>query len=244
MRYAILADIHGNLEALTAVLGDIEQQGGADEIWCLGDIVGYGPEPSACLEILQRCQHVAVAGNHDLAAVGKLDVSFFNPLAAAAIAWTTQHLSAADNHYLEHLPLTLEKGDFLLVHGGPAEPALEYIMSTSIANRNLAFFKSRYCLVGHTHAPALFKEEEDGTCVSGRFSTAVGLVLGQDRMIINPGAVGQPRDGDPRAAYALYDTEGRIIRLHRVEYDITATQRKMMKAGLPVGLSSRLEAGQ
>ncbi len=244
MRYAILADIHGNLEALTAVLGDIEQQGGADELWCLGDIVGYGPEPSACIEMLKHCQHVGVAGNHDLAAIGKLDASFFNPLAAAAIAWTTRQLSAADNHYLERLPLTLEKGDFLLVHGGPAEPALEYIMSTSIANRNLAFFSNRYCLVGHTHAPAIFKEEEDGTCVSGRFTPAVGLVLGQNRMIINPGAVGQPRDGDPRAAYAIYDTEGRIIRQHRVGYNVTATQRKMMKAGLPVGLSSRLEKGQ
>jgi len=243
MRYAILADIHANLDALTAVLGDVEQQGGVDEIWCLGDIVGYGPEPSQCIEVLKRCEHVCVAGNHDLAAIGKLDASFFNPLAAAAIAWTAKQLSAADNHYLEHLPLTLEKGDFLLVHGGPAEPALEYIMSTSIANRNLAFFKSRYCLVGHTHAPALFREQE-GSCVPVSFSPAIGLVLGSSRMIINPGAVGQPRDGDPRAAYALYDTEGRIMRLHRVEYDITAVQRKMMKAGLPVGLSSRLEAGQ
>jgi diadenosine tetraphosphatase ApaH/serine/threonine PP2A family protein phosphatase len=243
MRYAILADIHANLAAFEEVLGDIERKGGVDEIWCLGDIVGYGPEPARCIELLRRYKHVCVAGNHDLAAIGRIELSYFNPLAAEAIRWTARQLSAGDMYYLEKLPMTLEKGDFLLVHGSPMEPALEYVISTGIAARNFNFFEAPFCLVGHTHVPLVFKEEEGG-CRSVPFSPGIGLVLGDARMIINPGGVGQPRDGDPRASYAIYDSEGYIFRLYRIEYDIRATQDKMMEAGLPIHLITRLEAGR
>ena len=243
MHYAILADIHANLAAFEAVLGDIEKKGGVDEIWCLGDIVGYGPSPSQCIELLRKYNHVCVVGNHDLAAIGKMELSYFNPYAATACQWTAGQLSRDDIRYLERLPLTLEKGEFLLAHGSPADPALEYVMSTSIAARNFEFLKLPYCLVGHTHVPAAFREEE-GECLSVGLSPGIGMVLGKHRMIINPGGVGQPRDGDPRAGYAIYDDEGRVLRLYRIEYDISATQDKMMKAGLPVHLITRLEQGR
>ncbi|MCK4274856.1 MAG: metallophosphoesterase family protein [Dehalococcoidales bacterium] len=243
MHYAILADIHANLAAFEAVLGDIEKKGGVDEIWCLGDIVGYGPDPCRCIELLRKYNHVCVIGNHDLAAIGKMELSYFNPYAATACQWTSGQLSGDDIAYLEGLPLTIEKGEFLLAHGSPAEPALEYVMSTSIAARNFSFFQLPYCLVGHTHVPAAFREEE-GECLSVKFSPGIGMVLGKSRMIINPGGVGQPRDGDPRASYAIYDDEGRILRLYRIPYDISATQDKMMQAGLPVHLITRLEAGR
>jgi len=243
MRYAILADIHANLAAFEAVMGDIERKGGVDELWCLGDIVGYGPDPCRCIELLREYNHVCVIGNHDLAAIGKMELSYFNPYAATACQWTTEQLSQDDIAYLEGLPLTVDKDEFLLVHGSPAAPVLEYVMSTSIAARNLDFFKSKYCLVGHTHAPAVFKEEKGG-CLSVNFSPGIGMVLGASRMIINPGGVGQPRDGDPRASYAIYDSEGRVLRLYRIPYDIGATQDRMMQAGLPIHLITRLEAGR
>lgn len=243
MRYAILSDIHSNLAALEAVLADIEGKGGVDEVWCLGDIVGYGPEPVECIRLLKKHCSVCVAGNHDLGAIGKLDLAYFNPAAVVACRWTAAQLSPAEARYLESLPPTLSKGDFFLVHGSPAEPALEYIVSTGIAARNFSFFDSRYCLVGHTHVPLAFKLE--GTkCSSIALSPGIGLVLGAKRMIINPGGVGQPRDGDPRASYAIYDNEGSMLRIYRVEYDIASTQRKMLKANLPMTLISRLEEGR
>ena len=243
MRCAILADIHSNLAALTAVLKDIEDKGGVDEVWCLGDIVGYGAEPRECIKLLREYNPVCVAGNHDLGAVGKLELSFFNPAAAEACSWTAEKLNPVDLRYLEDLPKTVRKGDFLLVHGSPSSPLLEYVISNSIAERNFAFFETRYCLVGHTHAPLAFKQEEN-KIGSISLSSGIGLVLKKDRMIINPGAVGQPRDGDPRASYAIYDSEGSIFRVYRIPYDIRATQDKMMQAGLPISLVTRLEAGK
>ena len=242
MRYAVIADIHANLAAFTAVLGDIEQRGGVEEVWCLGDIVGYGPDPHRCIELLRKRKHVCVAGNHDWAAIGKIDTSYFNPDAATACRWTAEQLSRADIRYLESLPLVIEKGDFTLVHGSPREPIWEYILSASIAEGNLAFFKSQFCLVGHSHVPVVFKCEGD-SCSSSQFLPNIGLILGESRLIINPGGVGQPRDNDPRASYAIYDSESRVARLYRIPYDIEATQDKMMQAGLPVRLVTRLSQG-
>lgn len=243
MRSAILADIHANLEALTAVLGDIEQKGGVDEYWCLGDIVGYGPEPHACIELLRRYNHVAVAGNHDRGAIGKLGMNQFNPHAQIALAWTAEHLTEEDSGYLGSLPLTLDIDEFLLAHGSPADPLLEYVTSTGIATRNFAFLRSPFCLVGHSHVPAVFMEES-GTAAARSFSPGVGLVLGKSRMVINPGSVGQPRDGDPQAAYAIYDSESGVIRLYRVPYDIEATYQRIMQTGLPLHLAIRLKEGR
>ena len=243
MRYAIIADIHANLEAFSAVLEDIEKRGGVNEIWCLGDIVGYGPDPHQCIELLRRQKHVCIAGNHDWAAIGKIDTAYFNPDAAAACRWAAGQLSPEDIKYLEGLSLVLERAEFTLAHGSPREPIWEYTISTSIARVNFNFFQSPYCLVGHSHVPLVFKDEGD-TCSASRFRPNAGLALGKSRLIINPGGVGQPRDGDPHASYAIYDRENKMVRLYRIPYDITATQDKMMQCGLPVHLVVRLGYGQ
>jgi predicted phosphodiesterase len=243
MRYAIVADIHANLEALRAVLDDIRNKGGVDEIWCLGDIVGYGPEPRGCIELVKKTCAVCVAGNHDLATIGRMELSYFNPAAVAATLWTIEQLNPVDKRYLEDLPLEVKRDSFLLVHGSPADPAQEYIISASIAEKNFTYFTERFCLVGHSHIPMAYKEEDNAT-LTIHLTEAVGLVLHKQRLIINPGSVGQPRDGDPRASYAIFDSEGMMLRLHRVTYNIGATQDKMMRAGLPVRLITRLEQGR
>jgi diadenosine tetraphosphatase ApaH/serine/threonine PP2A family protein phosphatase len=243
MRYAILADIHSNLTALNAVLDDIAKQGKVDELWCLGDIVGYGPEPDECISLLRKLNAVCVAGNHDVGAIGKIDLIYFNPLAAQALEWTAEKLNPVDLRYLEDLPKSIDRGNFLLVHGSPSSPLFEYIISISSAERNFSFFQTRYCLVGHTHAPAAFRQE--GKKVSAPLiMPGRGILFGDEKVIINPGAVGQPRDGDPRASYGIFDTEDNFFRLFRVEYDIRATQDKMVQAGLPLQLVMRLEAGK
>jgi predicted phosphodiesterase len=242
MRAAVIADIHANLTAFRAVLGDIEGRGGVDEYWCLGDIVGYGPQPRECLKLLRSLNHIAVAGNHDRGAIGRLDLADFNPDAAAACRWTGAQLGKRDISYLKKLPLTLQRGEFTLVHGSPREPLLEYIISQSIARENFALFATGYCLAGHSHIPRIFREE-DGDCLPARFVPEIKLVLGSSRLIINPGSVGQPRDGDPRASYAIYDDEPGIMTLYRVPYNIEHTQDIMMAAGLPVRLVTRLSQG-
>lgn len=242
MRYGIIADIHGNLEAFSAVLEDIERGGGVDELLCLGDTVGYGPDPHGCIELLRRQRHICVAGNHDLGAIGRTNTAFFNPDAAAACRWTGEQLSEEDIAYLASLPTTFEKEGFTLVHGSPREPVWEYVISISIAEESFGFFSSPYCLVGHAHIPLIFRDEE-GTCTFSRFSPNVKLLLGKIRLIINPGGVGQPRDGDPRASYAVYDQETDMVKLYRVEYDIKTTQDKMMRHEMPIPLVVRLAQG-
>jgi predicted phosphodiesterase len=243
MRYALLADIHANLPAFSAVLDDIDHRGGVEELWCLGDIVGYGPHPSQCIELLRRYKHTSIAGNHDLGAIDKLALSDFNPDAAAVCRWTAQQLSASDIQYLEGLPPKLEKGDFTLVHGSPRGPVWEYLISKAVAQENFSYLKTRFCLVGHSHMPLIFKQEEDGSCSRIQLKVSIGQVLGKSRMIVNPGGVGQPRDGDPRASYAIYDGDSGVVRLYRVEYDISSTQLEMTKKNLPVKLMVRLEQG-
>jgi len=243
MRYAIIADIHANLAAFTAVLVDIEHRGEAEEVWCLGDIVGYGPDPHQCIELLRQTNHVCVAGNHDWAAAGNIDTSEFNLDAAAACRWTAQQLTPEDIQYLKNLPTVIQKEDFTLVHGSPRDPIWEYLLSISTAKESFAYFKSRFCLVGHSHVPLVFKYSGADSCSFSQFSTNIGLMLAKNRLILNPGAVGQPRDGDPRASYAIYDSETRLARLYRVPYDINTTQARMVKANLPMHLIARLSQG-
>ena len=243
MRYAIIADIHANLAAFTAVLDDIKRRGGVEEVWCLGDVVGYGPDPSQCIGLLRQHNHVCVVGNHDLAAIGKLATSEFNPDAAIACRWTGQQLSPEDIDYLEKLPLVIQKEDFTLVHGSPREPIWEYLISISSAKENFAYFQSQLCLVGHSHVPLIFRFNETGACVFSQFTPNIGLMLGKSRLIINPGGVGQPRDGDPRASYAIYDNETKLVKLYRVAYDISVTQARMVKHNLPMRLVTRLSYG-
>jgi len=243
MRYAIFGDIHSNLTALVAVLNDIKRRGGVERMWCLGDVVGYGPEPHECIELLRQTDHIGVAGNHDWAAIGKIDTSAFNPDAAAANHWTAKQLSATDIEYLEKLPLVAVEGDFTLVHGSPREPIWEYVLSGQSAGENIAYFQTPYCLVGHSHIPVVFRCQKNGACSAGSFPTDTVLILGKGRLIINPGSVGQPRNGDPRASYAIYDDEAKSIEPRRIVYDIRSTQEKMARAGLPRYLADRLSYG-
>lgn len=243
MRYAILADIHANLAALEAVLGDIERRGGVDGFWCLGDVVGYGPDPQACLDRLLKLGCLGVAGNHDLAAIGKITTRDFNPTAALAARWTKGQLRPDGASYLESRPLVIESGDFTLVHGSPRDPVWEYLVETSLARVNFARLKTRYCLVGHSHVPLVFESGDGGDIRLREFTDGQRRQLTERRLIINPGSVGQPRDGDPRASYATYDEESLVVTLHRVPYDIGLTQSRMMAHDLPARLITRLGYG-
>ena len=243
MRYAIISDIHANLAAFTAVLDDIERQGGVEKTWYLGDVVGYGPDPHECIELLRQTYHVSVAGNNDWAAIGKIDISEFNLDAAAVCHWTEQQLNSEDVEYLENLPLVIQEDDFTLVHGSPREPIWEYLISTGLARENFAHFQTQFCLVGHSHRPLVFSHNESGDCSYSQFLPNIKLALGKNRLIINPGAVGQPRDGDPQASYAIYDSEVRQVRLYRVPYDVHSTQDRMVERGLPMRLVARLSRG-
>ena len=243
MRYAIIADIHANLAAFTAVLDDIDRRGGVAEVWCLGDMVGYGPDPDECIGLLRKPGHICIVGDNDWAVAGKLNLSALDPDTAAACRWTIEQLSPEDKAYLGNLPQLIELGDFTLVHGSPREPIWEYLLSVSNARENFDFFQTRYCLVGHSHVPLLFKQGETGSCSFSQPSTDIGLALGEGRLIFNPGGVGQPRDGDPRASYAIYESEARIVRLYRVPYDIEATQARMLEHKLPIRLIDRLSYG-
>ena len=237
MLCVLLADIHGNLEALEAVIEHAEGQGDIGHIWCLGDIVGYGPDPGPCLEMLRSYPHVAVAGNHDWAATGKVSTDDFNPDAAAAVLWTGQHLSEGDIRYLQDLPLQVVREGFTLVHGSPRYPIWEYLFSFIDAEFSFPMFTTTYCLVGHSHVPLLFREDGFAGTLPDTLS------LGEKRLIINPGGMGQPRDGDSRASYAIYHTESHTLSHHRVTYDIERTQSKMVEQALPLKLSVRLGLG-
>lgn len=245
MRAVIVADIHSNLDAFQSVLRDAEARGGVDEVWCLGDIVGYGPQPRECIALLKEYNHLCVAGNHDWAAVGKIDISDFNSYAAEACMWTSQQLQQGEKGYLTNLPLHVFKDDFTLVHGSPREPIWEYVVSHASAWENFRHFKTPFCLIGHSHLPLAFQELKDkGEVILRTLPEGLPFSLGEGRLIINPGGVGQPRDGDPRAGYAIYDDSQKCIVHYRVPYDIASTQQKMERVGLPSLLIERLSYGR
>ncbi len=224
-------------------MADARKQDTVDEVWCLGDIVGYGPDPRECIRLVRDTCAVCVAGNHDLAAVGTVNTFDFNAYAAEAIVWTRDQLRAEDRGYLANLPLKMVRSEFTMVHGSPRDPGQEYLYSTQTAEENFAHFGTSYCLVGHTHIPLAFSESRiSGPKVVG-FERRISLPLGEKRLILNPGAVGQPRDGDPRASYATIDTEKWGFTLRRVEYDIKAVQQRMTEHGLPRRLIDRLAIG-
>ena len=239
MRYLILSDIHSNLAALEAVLAEA---GEVDQVWCLGDLVGYGPDPNECVERIRELPHICVAGNHDWGVLGKLDLSDFNAYARQACLWNRHRLTEENREYLDNLDEYIIEGDFTLVHGSPRYPIWEYIMSPGVAWRSLASFDTAYCFVGHTHVPVIFAAR-DGFCETCPLPEGQPLQLGQERLIINPGGVGQPRDGDPRAAYLTLDVDNMLIEHRRVEYPIEITQEKMEEAGLPRRLIHRLDYG-
>ncbi len=205
-------------------------------------MVGYGPDVNECIDFVRSKVAFCVAGNHDLAAAGAIDTSSFNPHAAAAIAWTRSHLSERDRLYLAGLPLKAERSRFTLVHGSPRDPVWEYVLSAEAAHANFPAFQTSHCLVGHSHVPLAYASGRIFAKLL-RVATGVPLVLGKGRHILNPGAVGQPRDGDPRASYAIIDTEKRQFTLSRVAYDVSAVQYRMKTQGLPALLIDRLATG-
>ena len=242
MRALILSDIHANLEAFRAVIDDANDRGGFDVLWCLGDLVGYGPDPVACLELVRSHPFLAVAGNHDHAAVGKMSVDSFNYAAKAAAHWTTSQLPEEEVEFLSELPLVVNNDPFTMVHGSLRAPLEEYLLDADSAAASLKLLTSRFLLVGHSHFPFI-SLENNGSPKFVEFAEDAVLALTEERWIIKPGCVGQPRDRDPRSSYAIYDDQATTIERHRVAYDIESTQNKMREAQLPEYLIKRLMLG-
>lgn len=242
-RYAVISDIHANLAAFEAVLADIGDR--VDDIWCLGDLVGYGPDPNECIERARQMDLTCVVGNHDKACLGEVDLFEFNPDARRACRWTIDHLAPENRAYLESLSEKLVIGEFTLVHGSPRAPVWEYITSPETARENFSAFDTRVCLVGHTHVPLAFcLPTETSPLAERRWLSGAGPVsLNAGRWIVNPGGVGQPRDGDPTAPYILLDREAMVVEVRRVAYPVEQTQKRMEKAGLPGNLILRLAFG-
>jgi diadenosine tetraphosphatase ApaH/serine/threonine PP2A family protein phosphatase len=248
LRTVIVSDVHSNMEGLLAVLTHAERGGGIDALWCCGDIVGYGAEPSAVIAELRARGVASVAGNHDRAATGQMDVEEFNPVAAAAAVWTAQTITEADRAWLDGLPLTLSQGDFTLVHGSLREPLWEYLDNAPAAGAQFDLQETPYSIVGHSHIQFWCEERAGQWPAMRAVSHGERIKLGPSRLILNPGSSGQPRDGDPRAGYMLYDDAAsggaRTITWHRVEYDAAAAGRKIRHAGLPDTLAKRLLVGR
>ncbi|MBI4220213.1 MAG: metallophosphoesterase family protein [Chloroflexi bacterium] len=239
----MISDIHANLAALEAVSEDAERSGADAPPWVLGDIVGYGPEPNEVVAHLRDAKAVAIAGNHDRAAVRSIGVEEFNPLAARAVLWTADALSEESRTFLSSLPERLKRGKFTLVHGSPRDPIWEYMVSAAALEENLEHLSTPGCLFGHTHIPMLVWMKPGGpTLVESEHGKTIEL--GEDRFYLNPGSVGQPRDGDSRASYVLLDEEAGTVEFRRVRYDYSATQKRMEQARLPRALIARLAFGR
>lgn len=245
MRYLIISDIHANLTAFEAVLADAE--GDYDKIWCLGDVVGYGPHPNECIERLREFDHLCLAGNHDWAVLDKLDIEDFQPHARFAVLWTREQLKPENYDYLDNLPVTLnEEEHFTLVHASPRHPIWEYILSSNIAQQNFKHFNTPYCLVGHTHSPIIFKEASLPQAMGDEIVPGPDNFthkLNTQRLIMNPGSVGQPRDGDARASYGLLDITTMNFHIKRVPYHISEVQELMKQYDFPRKLRTRLAFG-
>jgi diadenosine tetraphosphatase ApaH/serine/threonine PP2A family protein phosphatase len=242
VRVLVLSDIHSNLVALDAVLA---ASGEVDAVWNIGDTIGYGPKPRECLDkMVDLFANPVLVGNHDLACIGEVDISEFNPVAQIASRWTSLQLGLDHRTYLRELPAITTAQHITLAHGSPRSPVWEYVTSPLIATENFTFFESDTCFIGHTHI-AMYALLRDGAEVAELAALQDGQVLDllEGRLIINPGSVGQPRDRDPRAAYAVLDTDVGTLTAHRVAYDIAATQRQMAMANLPEILITRLSHG-
>jgi predicted phosphodiesterase len=241
MRILIISDIHANLAALEAVL---EDAGHFDSAWCLGDLVGYGPDPNECIQRISGLPGLqCIVGNHDAAALRTIDAEAFNPEARQAIYWTQTTLTEASLSFLKQLPEVLKIQDVTLAHGSPRHPVWEYILDTQTAGLSFPYFDTPFCFVGHSHMPVIFNLIHD----NGRAKMSVPEIRKQltlsGRAILNPGSVGQPRDRDPRAAYALFDPEIPAWEYRRVPYDIASVQSRMAAARLPLRHIERLSSG-
>lgn len=244
MTVAVISDIHANLPAFEAVLADIDSSG-TDEIWFLGDAVGYGAQPSECLELVETRCSVKLLGNHDLAALGDIDISTFSPGAARSALWTRENLADRDLELLRGIgEASGSKAGFGLYHASPRDPVWEYVVDTDLADENLDFQPERIALIGHSHLALYFNRADDSSAtnsVLGSDGSEIDMTEGQ--WLVNPGSVGQPRDGDPRAAWLELDTDGQRATFHRVDYAIDAAAESIREAGLPGHLADRLYQG-
>jgi diadenosine tetraphosphatase ApaH/serine/threonine PP2A family protein phosphatase len=234
--------VHGNARALEAVLAHLERDR-PDAIWCLGDTVGYGARPNDCCALVEAMCTLCLAGNHDLVVSGAIDIEEFNHDAAAAARWSRDVLSDKSRAWLNGLEPTAVAEGLELYHASPRDPVWEYVLSEYVALASLQATKSQVVLVGHSHV-ALALGLVDAQLVGGLAPEGSGVSFAENRWLLNPGSVGQPRDGDPRAAYLELDLEAKTAAFRRVEYDVAGTQREIREAGLPEGLASRLASGQ
>jgi predicted phosphodiesterase len=242
MRFAFISDIHANLEALEAVLADIDKQG-VDEVLCLGDVVGYGANPNECAEIIaKRCKSVLL-GNHDAVATNLLTTQHFNVHAKIAIEWTTQALTPANRSFLAALPVSKTTDLITMAHSTPYEPGMwYYITSLEEAAFNFQFFDTKFCLVGHTHIPMIIVLDDEEIYVNPE--KQISYKEQDRRLLINIGSVGQPRDRNPDSSYGILDTDEMLFTLHRIPYDIPKAQAKMKKIKMPDFLVNRLAEGR
>ncbi len=247
MPVAVITDIHSNLPALEAVLADADERG-VEEIWCLGDVVGYGAEPDGCADLVRERCDICLVGNHDLAVLGALDISSFSEAAADAVEWTRANVGAATLELLRELEPAARRRDFGLFHASPRDPVWEYVLSIEQADACFDAQPDRIALIGHSHVSLFFaRYPEDGgqgDVRGGQTADGVELDLDDGRWLLNPGSVGQPRDGDPRAAWLSLDTEALAATFHRVPYDIDRAASAIAGAGLPQRLADRLRVGQ
>lgn len=240
MRYAVISDIHANLEAFEAVLGAIRKEN-IDKYLFLGDVIGYGADPSACIKLLKSLNAEAlIAGNHEWGALGKFDVSYFNDAARAAIEWTAKKLNASELDYLKGFKLTHQAARFSLVHGSLYSPEeFNYILNDHDAYQNMRLMKTPVCFVGHSHVAGTFYSE-----ARVQYTTEDVRFEDGKKYVVNAGSIGQPRDSDPKASYVIYDEAEGTAQIRRTPYDIHKAQEKILKAGLPPILAYRLSQGR
>jgi diadenosine tetraphosphatase ApaH/serine/threonine PP2A family protein phosphatase len=241
MRIGVISDIHSNLPALEAVLADVEREA-PDELWCLGDIVGYGPHPNECVDLVRSRAALSLCGNHDLAVVGTIDSTDFTGDAGAAARWTTDELGEPQARWLRGLRPSAERDGFELYHGSPRDPVWDYVLSEQVALISILETTAPLVLVGHSHV-ALGIGWDDAELTGGLAPDGTELDVSGRRWLLNPGSVGQPRDGDPRAAWLLIDDAARRVVFRRVPYPVAETQAAIRKRGLPDVLASRLAHG-
>ena len=238
----VISDVHANITALEAVLADA---GKVDEVWCLGDIAGYGPDPNECIERIQALPKLTcMMGNHDYGAIGNMALETFNVDAKKALLWQRDILTDASKKFL--LTLSQEPrvcGSVTLVHGSPRDPIWEYVMNTLVARINLAYFETLWCFLGHSHFQAVFQYHAETDDVSIEVPRPAERYELKERALLNPGSVGQPRDRDPRAAYAIFLPKEIAWEPRRVEYDIKSVQKRILEAGLPPRHAERLAGG-
>ena len=246
MKVAVISDIHANLPALEAVLAEIDRDP-PDEIWCLGDVVGYGAQPNECARIIAERATVCLAGNHDLAALDALDISSFSPAAAEAARWTRGQLEDEPRKFLSGLEATDESHDVAIYHGSPRDPVWEYVLWPEQAGECISRQATRVAMVGHSHVALCFRASDDGdidATQGAQVAAGTTLDVSDGRWLLNPGSVGQPRDGDPRASWLVLDTEAWTASYKRVDYPVDEAAEAIINAGLPEHLGRRLIVGQ